>query len=206
MMASRFFVRSMASAAKSTKPPVQLFGVNGTYASALYSASVQESSVEKTYQSLGRLNELIENDSEVKGFLHNPSLSKDDRSAVLEAIGSNLKLEKTITNFLGVLAEYNRLGNFQSIYKEFSTLNDAYQGIVEAKVTSSKTLDSKTLKRLQASIGKSSLVGEGKTLKLTNDVNPDILGGLVVEIGERTVDLSISSKVARLNNTLGEAL
>mmetsp|Transcript_734 Transcript_734/g.853 ORF Transcript_734/g.853 Transcript_734/m.853 type:complete len:207 (-) Transcript_734:468-1088(-) len=206
MMASRFFVRSMASAAKSVKPPVQLFGVDGTYANALYSASVQESSVEKTYQFLGKINELVESDSQVKDFLHNPALTKDDRSAVIQALSSGLKLDKTTTNFLNVLAEYNRLGNFQNIYKEFSTLNDAHQGLVEAKVTSVKPLDSKILKRLQASIGKSSFVGDGKTLKLTNDVNPDILGGLIVEVGDRTVDLSVSAKIAKLNNTLGEAL
>jgi len=47
---------------------------------------------------------------------------------------------------------------------------------------------------------------QGKKLKTVTKVNPDILGGLVVEIGERTIDLSVSSKIARLNKLLTETV
>lgn len=85
-------------------------------------------------------------------------------------------------------------------------LNDAHNGVIEAKVTSAKPLESKVLKRLESSIGGSSFVGQGKTLKLKNEVNPDIKGGLVVEVGDRIVDVSIANKVAKLNQTLRENL
>lgn len=205
-MSSRVFTRTLATATKSTKPPIQLFGLDGTYANALYSASIQESSIDLSFQALGKINNLLETDSKVKEYLVNPALSKDDRSFVIKTISSNLKLDKTVTNFLTVLAQNNRLTNFNSIYQKYSLLNDAYNGIVEAKVTSAKPLDSKILRRLQTSIAKSSFVGEGKTLKLSNDVNPDLLGGLVVEVGDRTVDLSVSARVSKLNQTLSEAL
>lgn len=206
MMASRMFTRSLASATKSVKPPIQLFGIDGTYANALYSASVQDSSVEKSYQALTKINNLLEQDEKVKFFLVNPALTKDDRKIVIETISKSLSLDKTVTNFLTVLSENNRLANLHSIYQKFGELNDASQGVVEAKITSAKPLDSKILKRLQNSIAKSSFVGEGKTLKVSNDINPDILGGLIVEVGDRTVDLSISSKVAKINQSLQEAL
>lgn len=200
------FVRSMASATKAIKPPVQLFGVDGTYATALYRASVEDSSVEKSFQALTKVNDLIEQDAKVNQFLNNPALSSDDRKAVIDTIASSLKLDKTVTNFLTVLSDNNRLSEFKSIYTKFGQLNDAEQGIVEATITSAKPLDSKILKRLQTAITKSSFVGDGKTLKVANEVNPEILGGLVVEVGDKTVDLSISLKVAKLNATLSEAL
>lgn len=200
------FVRSMASATKAIKPPVQLFGVDGTYATALYRASVEDSSVEKSYQALTKVNDLIETDAKVNQFLNNPALSSDDRKVVIDTIASSLKLDKTVTNFLTVLSDNNRLSEFKSIYTKFGQLNDAEQGIVEATITSAKPLDSKILKRLQTAITKSSFVGDGKTLKVANEVNPEILGGLVVEVGDKTVDLSISLKVAKLNATLSEAL
>ncbi|KAJ9098375.1 ATP synthase F0 subcomplex subunit OSCP atp5 [Naganishia cerealis] len=203
---SRMFVRSMASATKAIKPPVQLFGVDGTYATALYRASVEDSSVEKSYQALTKVNDLIETDAKVNQFLNNPALSSDDRKVVIDTIASSLKLDKTVTNFLTVLSDNNRLSEFKSIYTKFGQLNDAEQGIVEATITSAKPLDSKILKRLQTAITKSSFVGDGKTLKVANEVNPEILGGLVVEVGDKTVDLSISLKVAKLNATLSEAL
>ncbi|KAG2736215.1 hypothetical protein G9P44_000305 [Scheffersomyces stipitis] len=205
-MSSRVFFRSLASSAKSVKPPVQLYGIDGTYANALYSASVQDSSVEASFQSLTKINNLIQTDSKVAEFLANPAVNKADRDSVVKVIESTLKLDKTTGNFLSVLAQNNRLTIFKSIYEKFSLLNDAHNGLVEAKVTSAKPLDSKILKRLQTSISKSALVGEGKTLKLTNNVNPEILGGLVVEVGEQTVDLSVQSKVSKLNQTLKEAL
>ena len=200
------FVRSMASATKAIKPPVQLFGVDGTYATALYRASVEDSSVEKSYQALTKVNDLIETDAKVNQFLNNPALSSDDRKVVIDTIASSLKLDKTVTNFLTVLSDNNRLSEFKSIYTKFGQLNDAEQGIVEATITSAKPLDSKILKRLQTAITKSSFVGDGKTLKVANEVNPEILGGLVVEVGDKTVALSISLKVAKLNATLSEAL
>lgn len=206
MMSARVFTRSMASAAKSIKPPVQLFGIDGTYANALYSASVQDSSVETSFQGLTKINELLKTDGKVNEFLINPSLTKEDRTIVIDTIASKLGLDKTLVNFLQVLSENNRLTEFESIFEKYSVLNDAAKGIVKAKITSAKPLDSKILKKLQTSIGKSSFVGEGKTLELANEVNPDILGGLIVDVGEKTVDLSIYSKVSRLNQTLNEAL
>lgn len=205
-MSSRLFIRNLATATKSVKPPVQLFGVDGTYASALYSAAATDSSVEKAFQSLGKLREVVNSDKDLATFLTNPASTKADRNAVISALSSSLKLDKSVGNFLNVLAENNRLSEFESIYKQFSILNDAYQGIVEARVTSAKPLDSKILKRLQAAISKSSFVGEGKTLNITNEVAPDILGGLVVEVGDKTVDLSVSGKVAKLNQALGESI
>lgn len=196
----------MATAAKSVKPPIQLFGVDGTYANALYSASVQESSVEASYQGLSKLAQLIKEDAKVNDFLTNPALSKDDRKTVIDTLSTSLKLDKTVTNFLSVLSENNRLNEFNGIYKNFGLLFDAYKGVVEATITSSKPLDSKILKRLQTAIQKSSFVGEGKTLKVSNPVNPDILGGLIVEVGDKTVDLSVASKVSKLNLVIGEAL
>ncbi len=61
------------------------------------------------------------------------------------------------------------------------------------------------LKRLEAAIAKSEY-SQGKKIKTVAKVNPDILGGLVVEIGERTIDLSVSSKISRLNKMLTDTV
>jgi F-type H+-transporting ATPase subunit O len=66
-------------------------------------------------------------------------------------------------------------------------------------------LDSKTLQKLQQVLQKSALV-EGKELTLVNHVDPQIVGGLVIELGEKTIDLSVSSKITKLNNLLSTAV
>ncbi len=69
----------------------------------------------------------------------------------------------------------------------------------------SQKLDDKLLRRLETALSKSEY-SQGKKLKIVTKVNPDILGGLVVEIGERTIDLSVSSKISRLNKLLSDTV
>ena len=207
-MASRIFARSFHyTRVFANKPPVQLFGLDGTYASALYSAASKESSIEKAYQSLSKISRLITADKKVGVILSNPALSADDRALVVDTIiEKTSSLDPTVSNLLKVLSENNRLDLFTSIYSQFQILNDAHNGLVEATVTSVQPLDRAYLRRIENAISKSSFVGEGKTLKLINKTKPDILGGLVVEVGDRTVDLSLSSKIARLNKALQDSI
>lgn len=205
-MASRQFVRSLATAASTVKPPVQLFGLDGTYATALYTAAAKDSSIEKTFQSVEKLNNAVKEDEKLSEILSNPALSLGSRKEVISTLQSTLKLDKTTVNLLNVLSENNRLSLFPQIAKQFGVLNSAHNGVVEATVVSAKALDSKTIQRLTKAIQGSKFVGQGKTLKITNEVNPDILGGLVVEVGDNTVDLSVSAKVTKLNKVLTEAI
>ena len=66
-------------------------------------------------------------------------------------------------------------------------------------------LDRKTIQRLETAIGKSEL-SQGKKLEVTQKVNPDIVGGLVVEVGDRTIDLSVASKITKMNKLLTDSL
>lgn len=205
---SRGLLRTYATAAKSAQPPVQLFGLDGSYASALYTASAKASSIETTEKSLKSITLLIEKDSKLANVLANPSLSSSDKKAVVGAVvqSSGVSSDKTIENFLTVLAENNRLNLIGEIASKFQVLSNAYHGLVEATVTSAEPLDKKIIGRLESALSKSEFVGQGKKLELSNKVNPDILGGLVVEIGDRTVDLSVSAKIARLNKLLTDQI
>lgn len=207
-MASRLlFRRSLATAAAATKPPVQLFGLDGTYASALYTAAAKSTSIEGAAKSLASLKTVVTSDPKVASILSSPALSADDRALVTSTLAQQVpSIDSSVSNLLKVLGENNRLNLLESIITEFKVLTDAHNGFVEAIVTSATQLDSKVLKKIESSIAKSKFVGSGKTLRLTNKVNADIQGGIVVEVGDRTVDLSISSKIAKLNQVLKEAV
>lgn len=206
-MLSPVLTRSMASAAKAVKVPKQLFGVAGTYATALFTAAAQATLVADAGKSLAALEKTVSGDDKVAEVLANPALSADARGAVVKALGELVpNADKLVLNFLSVLAENNRLGEFSAVAKAYAELQDAYEGQVEATVTSATELDSKTLNRIKSAISASKYVGAGQELKLTNVVDASILGGLVVEVADRTADLSIAAKVAKLNLTLTEAL
>ncbi|KAF5233415.1 hypothetical protein FAUST_8225 [Fusarium austroamericanum] len=201
-------VRSFAAAASSdVKSPVSVFGVDGTYASALYTAAVKTSSVDAAADALIKLGALIEKDPKLVAVLKTPTLADADKKAIVDELVKQINTkDETVKNFLATLAENNRLGLIPGVVDKFSTIISAARGEVELTVTSAQALDKRTLSRLETAVAKSSYVGQGKKLKVTNEVNPDIVGGLVVEVGDRTIDLSVSSRIAKMNKLLTDTL
>lgn len=198
-----------APATDNVKPPVALFGVGGTYASALYTAAVKTSTLDPTAKTLAALAALLAKDPKLNAILETPTLSAADKTAIVAELQKVTKSENqpTVSHFLATLAENNRLGLLSDVTAKFGELIRAAQGEIEMIVTSAQPLDNRTLSRLESAVTKSAtLVGQGKKLKVTNKVNSEILGGLVVEVGDRTIDLSVSSKVAKLNKMLTDSL
>ncbi|KAI0432884.1 ATP synthase delta subunit-domain-containing protein [Xylaria sp. FL1042] len=207
---ARSSVRTYAAAAtQDVKPPISVYGLDGTYASALYTAAVKTSTLDPTAKALSALGELYNKDAKLASVLATPTLSEGDKSAIVAELQKNIGgagANETVKNFLATLAENNRLALLKDVVDKFGEIIAASRGEVELVVTSTQPLDNKTLSRLESAVSKSQYVGQGKKLKVRNEVNPDILGGLIVEIGDRTIDLSVSSKIAKLNKLLTDAL
>ncbi|KFH48655.1 ATP synthase subunit-like protein [Hapsidospora chrysogenum ATCC 11550] len=208
MRATTAPVRSFAAAANAeVQPPVAVFGVDGTYATALYTAAAKSSTLDPTAKAIATLGALLQKDPKLAEILSAPTLVEADKKAIVDELTKQAGVQgPTIKNFLDTLAENNRLGLLGDVCEKFSTIISAVRGEVEMKVTSAQNLDNKTLSRLETAVAKSAYVGQGKKLKVTNEVNPDIVGGLIVEIGDRTIDLSVSSRIAKMNKLLTDSL
>ncbi|KAI9158418.1 ATP synthase subunit 5 [Paramyrothecium foliicola] len=212
-----------AAAGSDATPPVAVFGLDGTYATALeqhanvrlspfselqYTAAVKSSSLDPTAKALTNLAAIVEKDAKLSTILQAPTLSAEDKASIVAELTKQAGATNaaTVKNFLDTLAENNRLGLLKGVCVKFGEIMSAARGEVEMKVTSAQALDNKTLNRLETAVSKSSYVGQGKKLKVTNEVNPDIVGGLVVEIGDRTIDLSVSARIAKMNKLLTDTL
>lgn len=193
-------------ATKSVQPPIQLYGLDGTYASALYIAASKDSSVEKVSASLAALKKLLSEDKRAAVVLQDPSLTQADKKEAIDIVTKAVGGDKIIRGFLDVLAQNGRLPLLTDAIGQFEKLAQAEKGQVEATITSAKPLDAATLKRLHAAIAGSKFVGKGKTLELQTIVDPEIKGGLIVNVGDRTLDLSVSSQVHKYNQLLSEAI
>ncbi|MCJ1313302.1 ATP synthase F0 subcomplex subunit OSCP atp5 [Agyrium rufum] len=198
-----------AATSQDTKPPVALFGIDGTYASALYTAAAKTSALDSTAKALSTLSEVFKKDPKLAVVLTAPTLTSSDKSQIIAELqrhtGSTPDKGDTVKNFLKTLADNNRLGILEGVCEKFTQLMGAARGELELVVTSAAKLDPKTLQRLEAAASKSEY-SQGKKLKVVPKVNPDILGGLVVEIGDRTIDLSVSAKISKMNKLLTDAL
>ncbi|CAH0001604.1 unnamed protein product [Clonostachys byssicola] len=201
-------VRSFAAAASAdVKPPKAVFGLDGTYATALYTAASKSSALDPTANAITKLGALLEKDAKLASILSAPTLTPKDKSDIVAELTKQAGAsDPTVKNFLETLAENNRLGLLGGVCQKFSELVAAARGEVELKITSAQGLDNRTLNRLSNAVSKSAYVGPGKTLKVTNSVNPEIVGGLVVEIGDRTIDLSVSARIAKMNKLLTDSL
>ncbi|EGD93627.1 ATP synthase oligomycin sensitivity conferral protein [Trichophyton tonsurans CBS 112818] len=191
--------RTYAAAAQDPKPPVALFGVDGTYANAL------TGSLEQTSKALNALAEVFKKDAKLGPILHTPTLTAQDKSQIVQELQKLTGKNELLGNFFSTLAENNRLGVLQGVCEKFETLMGAYRGEIELNITSAQKLDQKTIQRLETAIAKSEY-SQGKKLKVVTKVDPEIVGGLIVEFDGRTIDLSVSSKLTKLNKALTDAL
>lgn len=201
------FVRYASTGAKRLTT-LRLYGVDGTYATALFNVAVEASKINQVSESLARLKNALAQDKKLGEFFNNPALSARDRQVVVDTVAQSagLGLDTDVVRFLGVLAENNRLNMFVKIQENFEKLNDNYNGIVNATVMSVEPLDPKSLRRIEKALANSKYVGKGKTLRLVNEIKPVIQGGLIVEIEDKTVDLSIASRIQKLNSALQEPI
>lgn len=204
-MFSRQFARMASTTAK--KSTLKLYGVDGTYATALFDVAVKESRVPEVATGLQSLSSQLASDAKLNHIFLNPALSLQDRKTVVQTIvAAGGKTEPALANFLGVLAENNRLDQFSKIAANFGKLTDDYNGVVNASVTTVAPMEGKLLKRIEKALQGSKFVGQGKTLRLQNQVDPQIKGGLIVEIDEKTVDLSVAARLQKLNKILEETV
>lgn len=114
-----------------------------------------------------------------------------------------LKLQSQVGNLLSALAENGRLNEMEKITAAFGQLMLAHRGEVTAVVTSAIPLEGKLKSQLEAAL-KKNFIEAKQTLTVTAKVDPSILGGMIVQIGDRTIDLSVASKVKRINAALAE--
>ncbi|XBW35712.1 hypothetical protein QEN19_001282 [Hanseniaspora menglaensis] len=191
------------------KAPIQLFNLEGVYATSLYKAAVSLKQYDASYKSLEAIKSSLSKDNgKLIKFISNPTLTLVERTAFVKALGTSATAP--VSNFLSILAENNRLNLLPTIINDFEKLNLAHNNIVNCKVYSVEALPSKILKRIEKAIqtSKKDIIKPNGKLVLENEIRPEILGGLILEVndGEKIVDLSIASKVTKLNNVLNESI
>lgn len=189
--------------------------ISTKYASAAFGAALAKSSqtLTKVEADLASVSKLINGDAEVREFVYNPTLSAKHRAASLTAVFSSLdagaKKDPTseITkNLLAVLSENGRLGELEAVIESFNALAAEHRGELTVIVTSAAPLPRDILTRLETTLKQSQAAQKAQVLKITNKVNPTVLGGIVVDFGDKTIDLSVQSRVTKLNSVLQQSV
>ncbi|KAF4529237.1 hypothetical protein B566_EDAN017749 [Ephemera danica] len=186
------------------KAPTQVFGLEGRYATALYSAASKEKKLEAVEKELVDFQKQIKADAKLREFIVDPSMKRELKKEALNKVSAALKLTNLSSNLLALLAENGRLKKLEPVISSFRTLMAAHRGEVVCEVTTAKALDEAMKKELEGAL--KSFLKKGETLLLTTKVDPELLGGMVVSIGDKYVDMSIASKVKRYSDILNVAV
>ncbi|MFN3989084.1 MAG: F0F1 ATP synthase subunit delta [Erythrobacter sp.] len=170
----------------------------GRYASALFDLASENGAVSAVERDLGTLSVALDESPELRAVTTNPRLSRSMQGAAIGAVAKQLKLTQLTSNFLGVLANNRRLAALPSIIAAFRAIAAAQRGEVSAKVTSAHPLSAEQLAALKDKL----TARQGRAVMLSAEVDPDLLGGLVVTIGSQRIDASIRTRL----NSLAQAM
>eukprot|EP01147_Barroeca_monosierra_P003406 gene3406-6057_t len=198
---------TMANAAKA---PIQLFGIEGRYAHALYSAASKKNALEGVEKELVSFKSLTEKDANLRSFLSNPVLTRAQKTKVIQDVLQKQKFSGITVNFFenlhfsGALAENNRLSHCVDVISSFQKLMAATRGEVAATVTTAEALSSKHKKSVEKAL--EGFLQPGQKFTLNYEINNDMLGGLVVEMEDRIIDLSVKTQINKYIKTLSESL
>ncbi|KAA0202004.1 hypothetical protein HAZT_HAZT001788 [Hyalella azteca] len=212
--------------------PVQLFTLEGRYATALYSAASKQKALPQVEKDLKEFGSLLKTDKPLKELLLNPLLKKELKKEALNFALTKKKANNLTINLFGneylalhfwpprssdltwhlviimkynsALAENNRLAKVDAVLSSFDTIMAAERGEVVCEVTTAKPLDAAGQKEVQAALG--AFLKKGETLNLTMKVDPSIIGGMVVSIGDKYVDMSIASKINKYTQVIQQTV
>jgi F-type H+-transporting ATPase subunit delta len=170
------------------------------YAAALFDLAKAEGSVDAVEAGLNDLQAMAGESEDFRRFLRSPVISADAKAGAAAAILGKASLPATVANFVNVVARNGRLFALPAIIKGFKQLAAEQRGEISADVTSATPLTDAQRKSLA-----DTLKGKvGKTVTLTEHVDPSLIGGLVVKVGSQMIDSSLKTKLTAMKIAMKE--
>jgi len=192
-----------STAARGVGTPIPVFGISGNYAQATYSAAAKQGAKDQVSKDLAAFSAAMKN-SKIAEYLADPFVDSNKKLAMLGDITKAQKMSPIVNNLFGALAENHRLGLVGEVAEVYARIVQAEAGFTPVNVTSAVALNKSQEKEIAAAVG--AIVGSGN-VQMTTDVNADLVGGLVVSIGDKYtemqhIDLSTSSKLKKYSAIL----
>ena len=166
------------------------------YARALYEAAQDKGRLEPVRQELGDFVEMQRQVPELRELLRNPQLDHRAKVGALEELLGGE--EELIRNFLLLLAEKNRAGEVEEIAREFERLVAREEGVLDVELTTAVELSDEDARGVVDQIEKAS----GHRVVATRRVDPDLIGGIVLQVGSMRLDASVRGRLNRLRREL----
>ncbi|MCK6554982.1 ATP synthase F1 subunit delta [Candidatus Binatia bacterium] len=167
------------------------------YARAIFALAQEGKQLQPVADELGRLGTLA-GDPAVLAVLKSPTLSLDNRAKLADALVRELALNTSVANLVRLLAQHHRLGELAGIRDAYQALLDIELGRVRITLRSARPLEPPQHDAIVAAFA----IRTGKTVIPTVVVDPELLGGIQVEVGNKVFDGSVRTQLDRLAHEL----
>ncbi len=172
---------------------MSIFTVASRYAKSLIDLAQEQGHLDAVKADMDGVIAVLKSNSELQAILKNPIMSGDKKRNILAALFEG-KINPTILSFFYILVNKGRATILLDIAQEFIREYNEVKGIVKATVTSAVPLSKDNLVALQDAIAKEI----NATVVLSNPVDPSLIGGFIVRVGDRQIDASIEGKLNKL--------
>ena len=172
-----------------------------SYALALYELAKENNELNKTADGMDGLKTLLSESSDFKEMILNPIVTKEEKNKVIVEMVNQYNFCQTLKKFLSFLTSKNRLFFLNQIIDSFLDLVSSGKGELKAKLLSSKELSKVELEKICSELSKDFQ----SPIKIDYKHDPDLIGGLVIQVGSVMVDTSIKSKLKQLQKSMIEA-
>jgi F-type H+-transporting ATPase subunit delta len=169
------------------------------YANALFGAAKEKGALPRVREELSDLAASIEQVPELASVLENPELDQQVKAQILTDVLGDAD-EQTV-NFLRLLAEKGRTAELGAIAREFESLVAAEERVLEVELTTAFELSDDDFGSIVSQIEQAS----GRTVQASRSVDPDLIGGLVLQAGSMRLDASVRNRLERLRHELATA-
>lgn len=170
--------------------------VAGTYAEALFESATAAGAVDDVNRDLGAFANAVQESAELREVIDNPEVNRRAKRSIIDALtdGAN----PLVANFLKVLVDRGRLGELPEIAQAFADRVDTAEARLEVEAITAIPLPTDLRERIIEQIQSKT----GQSVVLTESVDPEIVGGLVLKVGELVVDGSVRHDLDRLAERL----
>jgi F-type H+-transporting ATPase subunit delta len=169
------------------------------YARALFEVAKEGDALDRVHEELDEFSDALETDRNLQIFLFSPYFSSEEKKDGVTRIVTDA--DERFVNFLELLAERHRMPALFRIRRAFDSLWAEENKLLPVTVTSAVELD----EALVNDIGKRIEEQTGRQVELSSNVDPDVLGGLQVRVGNMVLDATVRNRLEQLRKQVAKA-
>jgi len=174
--------------------------VASRYVKSLLSLAVEKKALDVVHNDMQMFDQACRTNREFANMLRNPIISHEKKKDILEALFKG-KVNPLTLSIINILTKKNRESLLPAIAHEFHNAYNEYKGIEKATVTTTVSVDKKLKGEIEAIVKK---LSSKKEVELVEKIDKDLIGGFILNVGDRQIDASVKSRLKSLKVKFSE--